>query len=153
MKFLLDTNACIHFLNGDSDLLAQRILEAGPGKIAISSITLAELHFGAARSKRAETNLERVESFAEELVSYPFDDECASRFGHIKAEMLSAGRPTPDFDLAISAIAMTHGLTIVTADRHFAKVPGLVSVDWTIAVPGSRKLGNRRKVHPRPTPD
>ena len=131
MKFLLDTNACIHFLNGASALLAQRILEAGPGNIAISSITLAELHFGAARSGKPDANLKRVETFVEELVSYPFDDECAARFGRIKAEMLAAGRPTPDFDLAISAVAMTHGLTVVTADRHFAEVPGLASADWT----------------------
>jgi tRNA(fMet)-specific endonuclease VapC len=131
VKFLLDTNACIHFLNGASDLLTHRILEAGPGNIAVSSITLAELHFGAARSARAEVNLERVEAFAEELVSYPFDDECAARFGRIKAESLSAGRPIPDFDLAIAAVAMTQGLTVVTADRHFAEVPGLESADWT----------------------
>lgn len=130
MKFLLDTNACVHFLNGTSDRLVQRILDAGPGKIATSSITLAELHFGAARSARAEVNLERVETFADELASYPFDDACAARFGRIKAQMLSAGRPTPDFDLAIAAVAMAHGLTVVTADRHFADVPGLASVDW-----------------------
>lgn len=130
MKFLLDTNACIHFLNGTSDRLVQRILDAGPGKIAISSITLAELHFGAARSAMAEANLERVEAFADELASYPFDDDCAARFGGIKAQMLSAGRPTPDFDLAIAAVAVAHGLTVVTADRHFADVPGLASVDW-----------------------
>lgn len=131
MKFLLDTNACIHYLNGASDRLVQRILDAGPGNVAVSSITLAELHFGASRSARADANLERVEAFADELVSYPFDDECAARFGRIKAETLTSGRPTPDFDLAIAAIAMTHGLTIVTADRHFAEVPGLVSADWT----------------------
>jgi tRNA(fMet)-specific endonuclease VapC len=131
VKFLLDTNACIHFLNGASDRLVQRILDAGPGNVAVSSITLAELHFGAARSGKSDSNLERVESFAEELVSYPFDDECAARFGRIKAEMLSAGRPTPDFDLAISAVAMAHGLTVITADRHFAEVPGLESADWT----------------------
>jgi len=130
VKFLLDTSACIHFLNGTSDRLVQRILDAGPGKIAISSITLAELHFGAARSGKAEANLKRVEAFAEELVSYPFDDECAARFGRIKAQMLAVGRPTPDFDLAIAAIAMAHGLSVVTADWHFADVPGLASVDW-----------------------
>jgi predicted nucleic acid-binding protein len=45
--------------------------------------------------------------------------------------MLSAGRATPDFDLAIAAVAMTHGLTVVTADRHFADVPGVASIDWT----------------------
>ena len=131
MKFLLDTNACIYFLNGTSDRLVQRILDVGPGKIGMSSITLAELHFGAARSARADANLERVEAFADELASYPFDDDCAARFGRIKAEMLSTGRPTPDFDLAIAAVAMTHGLTVITADRHFAEVPGLESADWT----------------------
>ena len=131
MKFLLDTNACIHFLNGTSDRLVQRILDEGPGNVAISSITLAELHFGAARSGMPDANLKRVESFAEEVDSFPFDDECAARFGRIKAEMHSTGRPTPDLDLAISAIAMTHGLTVVTADRHFADVPGLASADWS----------------------
>jgi len=59
-----------------------------------------------------------------------FDDDSAVRFGAVKAEMLSRGLTLPDFDLAIAATALTRGLTVVTADRHFTDIPGLPVEDW-----------------------
>jgi tRNA(fMet)-specific endonuclease VapC len=100
VTFLLDAKVWSHILNGSSDRLVQGILDAGPRKTTISSINLAELHSGAARSARADADLNRVKTLADELTPYPFDDDSATRLGRLKAQLLSAGRPTPDFDLS-----------------------------------------------------
>ena len=64
--FLLDTNACIHFLNGTHPSLSRRVLASGPDLLAVSALTVAELEFGAARSSRPRANRERLAKFFRE---------------------------------------------------------------------------------------
>jgi len=56
MKYLLDTNICIHFLRGKFGLL-QKFQELGIENFAISEITLAELVFGAENSSNPKKNI------------------------------------------------------------------------------------------------
>lgn len=130
MTYLLDTNACIYYLNGTHPVLIRRVLDAGPQDLAVSTITVAELYFGAARSSRPEANFQRVEAFVSELGVRAFDRKCAACFGTIKADLLVRGKPTPDFDIAIASTAMALGLVVVTSDRHLAHIPGLHIEDW-----------------------
>jgi tRNA(fMet)-specific endonuclease VapC len=133
MSFLLDTNTCIYYLNQSHPGVVRRLAAAGPEEVAVSSLTVAELYFGAARSARPEANRGVLAAFLRELRSIPFDDRCGERFGAIRAERLATGRPVPDFDLAIAATALAHGLTLVSADRrHLSALPGLVVEDWTV---------------------
>lgn len=131
MTFLLDTNICIYYLNERHPEITRRMIAAGADRLAVSSLTVAELHFGAERSGRPEANKERLRVFLNELRSVPFDDECGEWFGRLKAERLEAGRSIPDFDLAIAATAMAHGLTLVSRDRHLRSLPGVAVEDWT----------------------
>lgn len=133
MTFLLDTNTCIYYLNQRHPEVTDRIVAAGPDRLSVSSLTVAELHFGAERSGRPEANRVRLRVFLGELRSVPFDDRCGDRFGRLKAERLAAGRPVPDFDLAIAATAIAHGLTLVSSDRHMSSLPGVAVEDWTVA--------------------
>lgn len=131
MSYLLDTNVCIHYLNGENRDLVERILMAGPEPLAISTLSLAELHFGAARSARPEANRARVAAFVNELPTLSFDEACAEPFGRIKASLAALGRPIPDFDVAIAATAFASGRVLVTNDRHMKRIPGLLLEDWT----------------------
>lgn len=131
MTFLLDTNTCIYYLNEGHPDVTRRIVAAGPDRLAVSSLTVAELHYGAERSSRQEANRERLRVFVGELRSVPFDDRCGESFGRLKAERRAAGRPVPDFDLAIAATAIAQGLTLVSSDQHTRTVPGVVVEDWT----------------------
>jgi tRNA(fMet)-specific endonuclease VapC len=131
MKYLLDTNACIYFLNGTYPALAERLLVAGPAALAVSAMTVAELHFGAARSRRAKANLMRVRAFLSEVRSEPFNDGPAERFGALKAQLLGRGRSIADFDLAIAATALVGGYTVVTSESDLRGIPGLLVEDWT----------------------
>jgi len=130
--FLLDTNICIYYLNERHPEIIRRMNAAGADRLAVSTLTVAELHFGAERSGRPEANRERLRVFLKELRSMPFDDHCGEWFGRLKAEGLEAGRPIPDFDLAIAATAMAHGLTLVSGDRHRRFPPGLLVEDWAV---------------------
>jgi len=130
VKYLLDTNTCIYYLNGSHPKIVERILRLGPAPLAVSSLTVAELYFGAARSARSEANRRRVALFASELTNLLFDNECAAHFGRLKAGTVGSATPVPDFDLAIAATALAHGRTVVTNDRHFTLIAGLVLEDW-----------------------
>ena len=131
MTFLLDTNTCIYFLNGTDPRVIEKILEAGPARLAISSLSVAELRFGAARSTRRHENDARIDRFIAEVKTIPFDDACARHFAYLKAELVAAGRPIPDFDAAIAATALAKTQVVVSADYHFAEIPGVEVENWT----------------------
>lgn len=108
-----------------------RILAEGPGALAVSTVSVAELCFGARRSGRPEANLARVQAFLREIQALPFSEGCAARFGQLKAELTDAGTPIADFDLAIASTALDQAATLVTDDADFRHVPGLAFESWT----------------------
>lgn len=130
MKYLLDTNTCIFFLNGTEPTVTRRILEVGPAGLALSCLSVAELRFGAARSAKRQSNNARIDRFTAEMATIPFDNDCARHFGRIKAEQLEAGRPIPDFDAAIAATAAAMGMVVVSTDHHMADISGIEVEDW-----------------------
>ena len=129
--FLLDTNTCIYFLNDTDPELARRLVEAGPDVLAVSALTVGELHLGAERSSRREADRERLGVFFGEIEILGFDRKCGELFGHLKADLLGRGRPIPDFDIGIAATALTHGRILVSRDAHLAEIPGLLLEDWS----------------------
>ena len=131
MNYLLDTSACVHLLNGASARLADRARREGPSRLAVSSLTVAELCFGAERSGRPRSNRERLRVFLAELVTETFDDDCAQIFGTVKAALLAAGTPIADFDIAIAATALATDRVLVSTDGDFRHVPDLLAEDWT----------------------
>ena len=76
--------------------------------------------------------LERIEdTLLSNLPVLPFDTSAARRYGEIRAELEHRGSPIGDADVRIAAIALTHGLKVVTAnERHFRRVPGLETENW-----------------------
>lgn len=131
MRYLLDTNTCIYYLNAPVPTgLVERFQTLGPEALALSTITVAELAFGAERSSRAAANRRRVALFTAELRCLPFDERCAERFGGLKASVQAGGVSLADFDAAIAATAQVHGLTLVSHDRALLAIPGLDLEDW-----------------------
>jgi tRNA(fMet)-specific endonuclease VapC len=131
--YLLDTNVCIRLLKGDP-VVEARLRDHHPREIRLSSITKAELLYGARHSSQIERNLRRVAEFAQPLISLPFDDVCAEHYGRIRADLALHGKPIGPADLWIAAIAQTHDLTLVTHNTNeFCRVPGLRLEDWEVA--------------------
>jgi tRNA(fMet)-specific endonuclease VapC len=129
--YLLDTNACIHILNGTSPTLSAHLRRRSPTEIHLSAIVKAELLYGARHSARVEANLSLLRDFFAPFVSVPFDDLSAEHYGLIRAELASSGTPIGPNDLLIAATARAHDLTLVTHNTaEFGRVIGLQLVDW-----------------------
>lgn len=131
--FLLDTNTCIHFMNGTSPAIKAYFQQNSPADIAICSVVKAELLFGARHSQRVEANLQRIKQFVAPFNSLPFDDCCAEEYAQIRADLSRQGKLIGPNDLLIAAIARAHDAIIVTNNTHeFERVANLRLVDWLV---------------------
>lgn len=129
MKYLLDTNICIYFFNGQF-LLDEKIRFLGWKQLAISEITVAELLFGAYKSVQSERNRRRIESFAEQISVLPIS-ESLHIFGREKARLQKLGTPIGDFDLLIGSTAITHDLILATRNtREFQRIEYINVENW-----------------------
>ena len=129
---LLDTNMVIAFFNGNKAVL-QRIY-ADVDRIALSSLAVAELDYGAKASQKAKENLEKLHRFVDIVQVVPFDIECAKIFGTIKSKLRKLGKPTGEMDALIAATAMAHKAVLVTGNRkHFKNIEGLKVEIWSNA--------------------
>ncbi len=131
MIYLLDTNACIVYLNRPISGVRRRLESLSPQDIAVCSIVKAELFYGANRSKNPQRTLALQLAFLNNFVSLTFDDVAAAIFGRIRAELATLGTPIGPYDLQIASIARAHNLILVTHNKsEFNRVNGLKVEDW-----------------------
>jgi tRNA(fMet)-specific endonuclease VapC len=129
MRYLLDTNVCIHYLRFPSSSLARKMATLQRTDIVVSSVTKAELFYGSMRSQTPTESLRKQQAFLIQFVSLPFDDQAAVICGRIRAQL--AKTPISPFDSLIAAIALSHDLILVTHNTgEFSRVEGLALEDW-----------------------
>jgi tRNA(fMet)-specific endonuclease VapC len=126
-ELLLDTNIVIPILNSDPQVTE---LLSRAGAVHVPSIVIGELYYGAARGTRVRENLERLASYAAGVDVLPCTRQTAERYGQIKSRLQSSGRPIPDNDIWIAAVAMQHDLILVTRDAHFGSIEDLRTTTW-----------------------
>ena len=127
---ILDSDHCIAILRGKLDLSGK--IESNDD-LAVTSISVGELAYGAHRSSRPEENLTRLDVLLAMLTVLSFDETCARRFGLLKATLEHAGTPLHDLDLQIASIAVEHNAILVTHNqRHFVRIEGLNLEDWLV---------------------
>jgi tRNA(fMet)-specific endonuclease VapC len=133
MKWLLDTNACVRYLNGRSPELKRRIDAVGAADILVCSIVKSELAFGAARSTDLARSSAVHSRFLSRFISLAFDDACATIAGEVRAHLARLGQPIGPYDVLIAATALANGVTLVTHNTvEFSRVPGLMIDDWEL---------------------
>jgi tRNA(fMet)-specific endonuclease VapC len=133
MKYLLDTNTCIRYINGRAPALREKLLTVVDADMVISAVTKAEMFAGAARSRTPQRSRARQDAFLARFVSLPFDDAAADQFGRVRAALEVAGTPIGPYDMQIAAIALAHGLIVVTHNvREFGRIEGLQVEDWEV---------------------
>ncbi len=126
--YLLDTNIVIGLFKADSEI-EQRL--AGAAQVSLSVITLGELIYGAHRSLQRKKNLSRIHELAARTGVLGCDSETGRLYGEIKARLHDRGRPLPENDIWIAAIASRYRLMLATRDKkHFAEIEGLSWETW-----------------------
>ena len=129
MGYLLDTSICVAIFRGNRHV-AEKLNEVGKEQCFITQIVVAELLFGAYKSKCIEENLEQTHEFIKEVKVLPFDD-CVDVFAKERTRLWDAGKKIEDFDLLIGCAAKAAGLTMVTHNvKHFSHIDGIEIEDW-----------------------
>ncbi len=131
MTCLLDTNACIRYLNGRSPKLRAKFAAADPAQICTCSVVKAELFFGAALSNDPVKTLSNQRLFLSRFPSLPFDDSAAEAYAGIRADLTRQGQLIGPNDLMIASICRANDVTLVTHNvSEFGRVAGLKVEDW-----------------------
>lgn len=84
MRYLLDTNVVVDYFTGRYPSVIARLLETSPEELAVSSIAVAELRFGADKSTRSAENHDRIDRFVEHVPSLDFDLRAAACYGRLR---------------------------------------------------------------------
>jgi tRNA(fMet)-specific endonuclease VapC len=129
MKYLLDTNICIHFFKGKFNLIA-KIESVGLRNCAISEITLAELVFGAENSLNPKQNHEIINNFTGQVAILPIYDSIYI-YGKEKARLRKSGKMISDFDLLIGCTSIANELIMVTENvNEFKRISDITIENW-----------------------
>ena len=125
-RVLLDTNVIIAFFSGEK-AVSQQFMDA---EVFVSSTVLGELFYGARKSVHAAANLARIEQFAASIQVLSCDAATAQIYGRTRDKLRSKGRPIPENDIWIAALAKQHRLPVITQDKHFNLVRGIKVRIW-----------------------
>lgn len=125
MKYLIDTDWTIHYLNGKRGIVDQLTALRKEG-LAISVISLAEVYEGVYYSLDPKSSQEGLNNFLKLVSILPDSDEIAKIFGKVRGGLRKKGELIDNFDLMIASTAIHYDLTVLTNNRkHFERVEGL----------------------------
>jgi tRNA(fMet)-specific endonuclease VapC len=132
MTWMLDTNIIIQIIRGRSPRLLERLTSHAVGEVLLSTISVAELWCGVAKSQHVAQNTLALEQFLLPLEIVPFDEGAARCYGPLRAALAAQGTPIGPLDTLIAAHALSLNATLVTNNRsEFGRVAGLRVEDWT----------------------
>jgi tRNA(fMet)-specific endonuclease VapC len=131
MKYLLDTNTCIRYLNGRSLKVRQKLDSLEPNDIAVPSIVKAELFFGSQKSHDPDQAIAKQKKFLQPFVSLAFDDAAAEVYGIIRVYLEKQGTPIGPNDVIVASVAISNNLVLVSHNtREFSRIPNIQLEDW-----------------------
>lgn len=133
-QYMLDTDICIELIRGRAPAVFERLKEHAVDAVAISSITLAELQYGVARSARPQKHALLLAQFCAPLAILSFDHQAAEAYGTLRTALEKAGTPIGPLDTLIAAHALSLSSTLVTNNqREYRRVSGLHVENWLAA--------------------
>src|SRR5690606_10723997 len=126
-NIILDTNIVIELFKGNPDIIKH--LGDLP-LVKVSNVVLGELLLGAYRSSNTNKHLSQINGFLKKCELIGTDATTADTYAVLKTALLNKGKPIPENDIWIAAIAKQHQLTLITRDAHFGEVNGLKTEKW-----------------------
>jgi len=127
---MLDTNILIYTIKNRPRKVREAFKKYAD-YLAMSSVTMGELIYGAEKSAQITRNLADIEALAARMEVLPFDSQAAVHFGQVRAELARAGKLIGPYDLMIAGHARSQGLILVTNNlREFKRVRGLRVENW-----------------------
>jgi len=131
MIYLLDTNTCIYFLNRSSEKIISQFKRFSPSEINLPSITVAELFYGAEKSKAKKKNWAIVENFISTFEIVPFDEKSCEIYARIRASLEKSGVPIGPMDLLIASISLANNSILVSNNiKEFRRIKGMKLENW-----------------------
>ena len=129
--YLLDTNICIYILKKKPIEVFDRFKTLKLGELKISSITVAELYYGAYNSQKVEKNLIIIDSFLKPFDYVEFDEKSAIEYAKIKSNLKREGKIIGELDMQIAGTAIANDLILITNNvKEFERIDGLKIDNW-----------------------
>ena len=133
MKYLLDTNICIHIIKQHPVQVINKIRELKSSDLAISTITLSELEYGIAKSNKPLKNRLALSEFLSAIEILEYGAHASKIYGQIRVLLEKEGKTIGPLDMLIAAHALAEKLILVTNnEKEFKRIPDLEVENWTI---------------------
>ncbi len=125
LRYLVDTDWAIHYMNGEPEMV-KRLAELQPEGIGLSVVSLAELWEGVYYSRDPAASEQGLRDLLRSMSVVPLDEEVCRRFGKERGRLRAANKLIGDFDLLIGSTALRHGVPVLSNNRrHFEMIEGL----------------------------
>jgi tRNA(fMet)-specific endonuclease VapC len=124
---ILDTNAVSSLLAGDralGEFLAAR------SRHHLPTIVIGEYRFGLLRSRYRQRIGPLLAALIQESNVLVVDQVTAEIYSEVREELRIKGRPIPENDVWIAALARQHQEPLVSRDEHFDSVAGITRLAW-----------------------
>lgn len=129
--YMLDTNICIYIKKKNPPQVLKKLKSLASDEVCMSSITYAELFYGAMKSQQVIKNIEKIESLKNKIQILPFDELAAKKYGEIRTNLEKQGLPIGSNDFLIAAHALSQNHVLVSNNlREFNRVAGLKTENW-----------------------
>ncbi|MGV0102622.1 Twitching motility protein PilT [Nostoc sp. DSM 114160] len=131
MRYLLDTNICIYLIKQKPQKVLDKFQTLSISDVGISSITVAELEYGVAKSQQQKKNRIALMQFLLPLEIVEFNQASATIYGSIRSDLESRGLIIGAMDMLIASHALSLGVILVTNNvREFSRIPTLLLENW-----------------------
>ena len=128
-QYILDTDISSYLIRGDHETVTKKFSELYDS-CAISSITAAELQYGA-RKRNNKQLTQKVKAFCDLVEIIPWDEDAAKAYAKLRVELETSGTPIGNIDMLIAASALARKAVLVTDNtEHFSRVKDLKLDNW-----------------------
>lgn len=132
MKYYLDTNIIIYAIKGQYPAIEEHFSHIPSQSIVIPTIVLAEIEYGARKSKDYYATINIYNQFTSVFDKAYFSEKAIGYYGKIRSELEHKGELIGPNDLIIASIVLAeNGILVTNNTKEFSRIAGLQLENWT----------------------